>query len=428
MADIGLGKILLRLLKMAIKSSLKAEASLDILIEQVSQACPSEEKIEQFIVKKNRINNSLTIIQKLITTTDFTTKTANKIISVLDKIIKLVKALPIPTSPIPIPINVITIASDSLDTAKNIIESGKGVTLGGVEIIAIINKFLQQVQDKLNQVELLLQGCIEQLPEEKQQELQTLLNTTSTDSSNPVDDKLKGEDLLSKLQPNSNDPLLYRGFRLQIEQNPNNPLETIPQRRVVGIQVETGILTVATDYSFASTTEVLVNEAKFLIDKWYISQETVTSNIDLSTIKILEDEPIIPEIPEIDTSEADAAVKAAEEAAKLAADQAASAAAEAQRQAEISSLKGQITGWDGDINMIKTQLTSAIDSVNFNKKNKAEWKGRVNSWLPQQWLGKKGINAYKRIDKKYGNLTGALNNWFNLNKKIKQNEDKIAKL
>ena len=428
MADIGLGKILLRLLKMAIKSSLKAEASLDILIEQVSQACPSEEKIEQFIVKKNRINNSLTIIQKLITTTDFTTKTANKIISVLDKIIKIVKALPIPTSPIPIPINVITIASDSLDTAKNIIESGKGVTLGGVEIIAIINKFLQQVQDKLNQVELLLQGCIEQLPEEKQQELQTLLNTTSTDSSNPVDDKLKGEDLLSKLQPNSNDPLLYRGFRLQIEQNPNNPLETIPQRRVVGIQVETGILTVATDYSFASTTEVLVNEAKFLIDKWYISQETVTSNIDLSTIKILEDEPIIPEIPEIDTSEADDAAKAAEEAAKLAADQAASAAAEAQRQAEISSLKGQITGWDGDINMIKTQLTSAIDSVNFNKKNKAEWKGRVNSWLPQQWLGKKGINAYKRIDKKYGNLTGALNNWFNLNKKIKQNEDKIAKL
>ena len=428
MADIGLGKILLRLLKMAIKSSLKAEASLDILIEQVSQACPSEEKIEQFIVKKNRINNSLTIIQKLIITTDFTTKTANKIISVLDKIIKLVKALPIPTSPIPIPINVITIASDSLDTAKNIIESGKGVTLGGVEIIAIINKFLQQVQDKLNQVELLLQGCIEQLPEDKQQELQTLLNTTSTDSSNPVDDKLKGEDLLAKLQPNSNDPLLYRGFRLQIEQNPNNPLETIPQRRVVGIQVETGILTVATDYSFASTTEVLVNEAKFLIDKWYISQETVTSNIDLSTIKILEDESIIPEIPEIDTSEADAAAKAAEEAAKLAADQAASAAAEAQRQAEISSLKGQITGWDGDINMIKTQLTSAIDLVNFNKKNKAEWKGRVNSWLPQQWLGKKGINSYKRIDKKYGNLTGALNNWFNLNKKIKQNEDKIAKL
>lgn len=421
MADIGLGKILLRLLKMAIKSSLKAEASLDILIEQVSQACPSEEKIEQFIVKKNRINNSLTIIQKLITTTDFTTKTANKIISVLDKIVKLVKALPIPTTPIPIPINVITIASDSLDTAKNIIESGKGVTLGGVEIIAIINKFLQQVQDKLNQVELLLQGCIEQLPEEKQQELQTLLNTTSTDSSNPIDDKLKGEDLLAKLQPNSNDPLLYRGFRLQIEQNPNNPLETIPQRRVVGIQVETGILTVATDYSFASTTEVLVNEAKFLIDKWYISQETVTSNIDLSTIKILEDEPIIPEISEVDTSEA-------EEAAKLAADQAASAAAEAQRQAEISSLKSQITGWNNDIGMIKTQLTSAIDSVNFNKKNKAEWKGRVNSWLPQQWLGKKGINAYKRIDKKYGNLTGALNNWFNLNKKIKQNEDKIAKL
>lgn len=293
MADIGLGKILLRLLKMAIKSSLKAEASLDILIEQLSQACPSEDKIEQFIVKKNRINNSLTIIQKLIITTDFTTKTADKIIKVLDTIIKLVKSLPIPTSPIPIPINVVTIASDALDTAKNIIESGKGVGLGGIEIISIINEFLEKVQDKLNQVELLIQGCIEQLPEDQRQDLQTLLNTTSTDSSNPKDDKIKGEDLLAKLQPNSNDPFFYRGFRLQIDQNPNNPLETIPQRRVIGIQAETDILTVATDYSFASTTEVLVNECKFLIDKWYIEQEPVTSNIDLATIKILEDEPII---------------------------------------------------------------------------------------------------------------------------------------
>ena len=296
MADIGLGKILLRLLKMAIKSSLKAEASLDILIEQLSQACPSEDKIEQFIVKKNRINNSLTIIQKLIITTDFTTKTADKIIKVLDTIVKLVKSLPIPTSPIPIPINVVTIASDALDTAKNIIESGKGVGLGGIEIISIINEFLEKVQDKLNQVELLIQGCIEQLPEDQRQDLQTLLNTTSTDSSNPKDDKIKGEDLLAKLQPNSNDPFFYRGFRLQIDQNPNNPLETIPQRRVIGTQAETDILTVATDYSFASTTEVLVNECKFLIDKWYIEQEPITSNIDLATIKILEDEPILPEI------------------------------------------------------------------------------------------------------------------------------------
>ena len=296
MADIGLGKILLRLLKMAIKSSLKAEASLDILIEQLSQACPSEDKIEQFIVKKNRINNSLTIIQKLITTTDFTTKTADKIIKVLDTIIKLVKSLPIPTSPIPIPINVVTIASDALDTAKNIIESGKGVSLSSIKIISIINDFLQKVQDKLNEVELLLQRCIEQLPEDQRQDLQTLLNTTSTDSSNPKDDKIKGEDLLAKLQPNSNDPLFYRGFRLQIEQNPNNPLETIPQRRVVGIQAETDILTVATDFSFASTTEVLVNEAKFLIDKWWITQTPVTSNIDLATIKILDEDSLIPEI------------------------------------------------------------------------------------------------------------------------------------
>jgi hypothetical protein len=68
----------------------------------------------------------------------------------------------------------------------------------------------------------------------------------------------------------------------------------------VGIQAETHILTVATDYSFASTTEVLVNEAKFLIDKWYIEQEPVTSNVDLAMLKILEDEPIELEVEIVD--------------------------------------------------------------------------------------------------------------------------------
>ena len=109
-------------------------------------------------------------------------------------------------------------------------------------------------------------------------------------------------------------------------------------------------------------------------------------------------------------------------------EQAATAQAEAERQSKISLLKSEITGWKSEISSIKSQLSSAIDRVKFNKKNKDKWKGRVDSWLPQQWLGQKAINAYKRIEKKYGDLDGALNNWFNLNKKIKQNEDKIDNL
>ena len=160
-----------------------------------------------------------------------------------------------------------------------------------------------------------------------------------------------------------------------------------------------------------------------------MGQTPITSNIEIPILEIQQEiiEPAI-EIPEPDTSTIDEANAAAEAAAQAAADQASAAASEAQKQAEKTMLESQITGWNNDIGMIKTQLTSAIDSVNFNKKNKAEWKGRVNSWLPQQWLGKKALSAYNRIDKKYGNLTGTLNNWFNLKKKINANQSKIDNL
>ena len=57
------------------------------------------------------------------------------------------------------------------------------------------------------------------ITEDEFTEILTELNTTSTDSSSEEEDKAKGEDLLAKLQPNSNDPFFYRGFKLEIQQN-----------------------------------------------------------------------------------------------------------------------------------------------------------------------------------------------------------------
>ena len=414
----GLGAIIVMFLIRTLKSTYNAELAINLLKKEFEDKCPFPEKLKEIIIKKNRIYNAVTQIQQIIQTLTTTTQTITTLITSITVIINILKKATIasgitPGSPPAPPIQTNNVANKTEEQ----VEQEKLTVEQGLSGLIIINFSLTKLTTLLNQIEAFISLCLIEnlesgaISEDEYNSILIELNTSSTDSSNEEANKLKGENILNQG---------YKGFRFEVQQNKNNPLETIPQRRVVGIQIETDILTVATDYSFSSTTEVLVNEAKFLIDKWYIEQEPVTSNIDLATIKILEDEPIIPEIPEtpeVDTSAAD------EAAAQMSAAQ-----AEAERKAEIASLQGQITGWESEINSIKLQLTNAIDRVNFNKKNKKDFKDKVNSWLPQQWLGKKGINAYKRIERKYGDLTGDLNAWFGLNKKIKQNEDKIAKL
>ena len=62
--------------------------------------------------------------------------------------------------------------------------------------------------------------------------------------------------------------MVYKGFRLEIQPDPKNPSGNIPRNRMVAFQETTNILSVATDYSFTSNTEVQVNELKYLIDQY----------------------------------------------------------------------------------------------------------------------------------------------------------------
>lgn len=57
---------------------------------------------------------------------------------------------------------------------------------------------------------------------------------------------------------------LYKGFRLEIEEKPFS--DTVTQNRAVGKNAS-GIVLIATEYSFASNPNVLINELKFIIDR-----------------------------------------------------------------------------------------------------------------------------------------------------------------
>jgi len=62
----------------------------------------------------------------------------------------------------------------------------------------------------------------------------------------------------------TNDGSLYKGFRLEIEEKPYT--DTVTQRRAVGLNAS-GVVLIASEFSFASDPNVLLNEIKFIIDR-----------------------------------------------------------------------------------------------------------------------------------------------------------------
>ena len=55
-----------------------------------------------------------------------------------------------------------------------------------------------------------------------------------------------------------------RRYRLEIEEKPYT--DTVSQNRAVGLN-QSGIILIATNYSFASDPNILINELKFIIDR-----------------------------------------------------------------------------------------------------------------------------------------------------------------
>ena len=82
------------------------------------------------------------------------------------------------------------------------------------------------------------------------------LNTLSTDVLTTVAVQLSAEE--------TDDGSLYKGFRLEIEEKPYT--DTVTQRRAVGLNAS-GVVLIASEFSFASDPSVLTNELKFIIDR-----------------------------------------------------------------------------------------------------------------------------------------------------------------
>ena len=277
--------------------------------------------ISSIIDNINSLKDALVTIQQPLITLEVTGNNLKETIQKISTAVKIIKAIPIPVAvgvpAIAIPIKVLTILSDILVQSDKIITAGKGVTtlIPGLvnAVLPIITKTIAGVNMIIGKVEPILtilsfiQSKItlgDNCPNITQAEINEVQSDISTalqadiaalgDSSNPTINILNETELLNSLQPNSNPPFIYQGFTLILEFDPTNTF-SFPRRRIradryFASETSTfftlspsssrtelnGPIILYNDpgnlsrYSFASSTQILVQEMKYNIDQYLL--------------------------------------------------------------------------------------------------------------------------------------------------------------
>ena len=295
----ALGKLLVKSTTRVIKNTAKFELAVDDLIEKFNLSCPPKDQLLKIVEQKNQIQSALQNVLGEFSKVDKTVKTTETIVTTVEAAVRVIKAIPVPTSVPPgvgIPINVITLLADSLDTLGDLVKGAKG----SLKIVPTVSKSVtesaQIILDKLTELDGKLNICIEELAEgmndqEKSELLNEIGNVAAASglSTNVNLNVANEEELVKRLQPGATDRFLYQktGFPnpdwlLTIEYNNKNEF-TFPQRRIRAENINKfdgnpykGVVVYniyGKKYSYSTSVEVLVDEVKFVIEQldtnWY---------------------------------------------------------------------------------------------------------------------------------------------------------------
>jgi hypothetical protein len=265
-----------------------------------------ESNLNSIIQTKNTLSGNLNTITAPLNTIETLANTIGGIINGISTAIPIIKAIPIPLGAplgVGVPTNVVIGFSDSLDNLKKLLDKFGGPLEIIPNVVNQINSILIPIVRNLNSLDPIFDKIIKIIafiklllksqPIVKEDIDLTLQNITNNiqesltvtagpllSTSNIEKNKLLDKSLLSQLDINSNDPLFYKGFRLTIEYDPNN-IFSFPARRIKAFSrldkitlysfppdKGTGEVNTSSQYSFSTSTQVLIDEVKFNIDQY----------------------------------------------------------------------------------------------------------------------------------------------------------------
>jgi hypothetical protein len=252
----------------------------------------TENDLQSALVPITQVRAALIPVKDTIKSLNKTAGTVQKSINGLSALVNTITKIPIPTSTgapgVPgVPLSVPNTFADTIDTVKTNIDSAKGA-------VGYIPNTTEYLTQQINGVELQLQSAEslvdpafsiltiliaifkfekditptqkDELLNETRDNINSILGGIG-DDANPLINEETEEDLSSRLNESSTNPLFYRGYKLSIEGNVDNPLSYV-QRRIVGKNVSSNVSPniVKGDFSYSSSLEVLIKEIQFLID------------------------------------------------------------------------------------------------------------------------------------------------------------------
>ena len=265
------------------------------------------------IENTNKLKSALVDIQGPISSIQITGETTEGLVTSLDNSIKVIKAIPIPVAfgapAVSLPVKVLTILSSIilLLDKKLVIAKGTISLIGpqlkqvsevlnttisavnkvdsSLEPALILNSFVKSVVELGDACPIVTQGEIDQVNNDTNEKLQEALNS-SGDNVSLLENQLSEADLIASF------PLEYKGFLLELVNNPNNNFP-FSSRKIRGTrdftgQTETkntifvrtkfntplGSVVLYNDpggqarYSYSTTVAILVKEMKFKIDNY----------------------------------------------------------------------------------------------------------------------------------------------------------------
>lgn len=281
----------------------------------------------------NSLKQALVTIQKPLQALEITAKNLDTIITAVKVGVKVIKLIPIPTSVPPgigIPLNIITILSDVLDQLDKLLTLAKGITtavpilinsiiglitqviLGVDGIVAKLTPILSLLAFVQSKIDLgdscpnaggepldsengISQGDIDQIQSAVTAEIQAAILELG-DSSIATININNEQSLIESLQPNSQNPIIYKRFVLTLQNDPKNKFD-FASRRIMGTRnfsdpsdtstfflkgnAKTnkplkGNIVLYNDpqqrarYSFSSSVQVLVEEMEYAIDQYVL--------------------------------------------------------------------------------------------------------------------------------------------------------------
>jgi hypothetical protein len=219
--------------------------------------CPTKPELDRLILKRNNLVDYLngvgTTLDRLSTTVNFGAGIASLLQGIITtlKTSKTISQIALSFIPFGVPGAAVSAIDTTGDVADKLTFKEDGTPrLPPLTIIAsavsapisAVQQIIQKVVTILGQVDILISLCDP--------------NATLTDTSKTIKDTAT----ISALS----DDGTYKGFRLEIETKKYT--DTVNQNRAVG-KNSSGIVMIATEYSFASNPNVLIRELKFIIDR-----------------------------------------------------------------------------------------------------------------------------------------------------------------